>query len=277
MRNDNNTPRLGMIAALGAITVAIWLVAVYSTYHDTQEPKYNVRVRPGTVSYGTHSTATMPVLSVPAHRSAAPMISGGAVRSYAHYGHAAMPTASSNSGQMHTTSSATVHTIGSGGTAGGGGIGASGGSGSTSSRGIRYGSGGGASIPGLAMVTPIYTSSATAAGPSRYSMRPRRMPGAEVGDEGDWQEDTEGWWYKDEDGWVAPWIGATRPAGDGNFWKWDGTQWVLVDDQGDPVAPSVPLGDAPWLWMLLLALGYGSIAGMTQRKRVFLPKVGQKT
>ena len=116
MKNDLRTPRLGMAVALCVALTALWLVALYGTYEDSHREKYDVRVTPGAVTYGTHSTAIIPTVSVPMRHSSVPMISGGAVRSYAYSGHAATPSATSGSGfKMHTTSSATVHTIGSGG------------------------------------------------------------------------------------------------------------------------------------------------------------------
>ena len=68
------------------------------------------------------------------------------------------------------------------------------------------------------------------------------------------------WWYYDEwaGEWIEPWEGASRPAGGGNFWKYTDGAWVLVNDQGDPVNPQ-PLGDAPWVWIAVLAAGYCAV------------------
>ena len=259
MKKENNTPHLGMIVALGAIIVAIWMLAIYGTIQEEHEIKYDVMVRPGVVSYGTHSSATVPMVSAPTRHAAAPMISGSAVRSYAHYGHAAY-TVHHTPYTVHTTSSATVHTIGSG-NGGGGGITASSSGGKGGSRGIAYG-GGSVSVPSLALATTSFASSsaATTAEAARHGAGPRRVKPADgTGTEGTWQDGGDGdWWYNDEGTWIEPWVTASRPAGDGNFWQWNGEKWVLVDDQGDPVQPS-PLGDAPWHWMLLLALGYAIV------------------
>lgn len=255
MKNDSKTPRMGMIVTLGAIIVAIWMLAVYGTIQEEHEIKYDVMVRPGAVSYGTHSSAIVPMVSEPTRHTAAPMISGSAVRSYAHYGHAAY-TVHHTPYTVHTTSSATVHTIGSG-NGGGGGIAASSSGRKGGSRGIAYG-GGSVSMPTLALATTSFASSSAAetAGTTRYGMGPRRMPGEDDGDEGDWVEDTDGWWYKDEDGWRHPNNGETRYDGTlGYTVTWTESGWVKSLEH----EPGVPLGDAPWLWMFLLALGYAIV------------------
>ena len=275
MRKENNTPHLGMIVTLGAIIVAIWMLAIYGTIQEEHEIKYDVMVRPGAVSYGTHSSATVPMVSAPMRHAAAPMISGSAVRSYAHYGHAAY-TVHHTPYTVHTTSSATVHTIGSG-NGGGSGVAASSTGGRKGSRGLAYG-GGSVSVPSLALATTSFASSSaiSTAEATRHGAGPRRVKPADgTGTEGTWQDGGDGdWWYNDEGEWIAPWTDATRPAGDGttNYYWYNGTEWILLTDQGDPVKPS-PLGDAPWHWMLLLALSYG-VVKVTRRKHVFLPKVG---
>lgn len=255
-----------MLGALCVALSALWLVALYGTYEESKREKYDVRVSPGAVTYGTHSTATIPMISVSTHHSAVPMISGGAIRHYAHYGHAAMPSATSGSGyRLHTTSSAMVHTIGSGG--GGGGIGGASGS-SSSSRGISY-SGASVSMPTLASATPTYATGRTttslmaaqtqevAAVPGRPGHVRMAKPDDDDGEEGDWSDDDEGdndWWYKDEDGWRRPTVGETRidPVL-GYSVTWTGSEWVKSSEY----EPGVPIGDAPWLWMLLLMAVYG--------------------
>lgn len=266
---------MGMIVALGVLIAAIWMLAIYDTIQDAHEEKYDVSVRPGAVSYGTHSSATIPMVSSPMHSTSAPMISGSAVRSYAHNGHASMPSSAVGSGfKMHTTSSATVHTVGSGGGASGGGSSASGGQG-TSSRGITYG-GASVSMPTLALATPVHAATWTSAEKGSTGGGPRKVMPTSGGDDGEWRyggntsdpaNDPGDWWYYDD--WAGVWIPAADmgicPDGEGNFWKWDGSSWTHVNDQGDPVLPT-PLGDAPWHWILLLALAYG-IAKMVQRKQ----------
>lgn len=259
---------MGMIVALGVLIAAIWMLAIYDTIQDAHEEKYDVSVRPGAVSYGTHSSATIPMVSSPMHSTSAPMISGSAVRSYAHYGHASMPSSAVGSGfKMHTTSSATVHTVGSGG-ASGSGSSVSEGQGS-SSRGITYG-GASVSMPTFALVLPM-SSSATMEAPTRFGMGPRRTKPSIGGDEeeGDavWDPDEGRWWTWDPDAgdygeWRDVADGDTR-YNSGEIEYWNGDDWVSFEEWSNP---GVPLGDAPWHWILLLALAYG-IAKMVQRKQ----------
>lgn len=255
-----------MLGALCVALGALWLVALYGTYEESRREKYDVRVSPGAVTYGTHSTATIPMTSVATRRSAVPMISGGAVRNYAHYGHATMPSATSGSGyRLHTTSSATVHTLGSGG--GGGGVGGASSS-SSSSRGISY-SGISVSLPTLAMATSTYATSRstftssdeTLASASSSTRKVRKAKPTDEGTDGEWKDGGEGdsdwWWYDEYEGvWIQVTEGDTRDAGEGNYYKYIDGKWVPVDDHGNPVQPQ-PIGDAPWHWMLLLMAVYG--------------------
>lgn len=267
MKKQFNDPRGGMIIALGVLLTALWLVIAYGAYEESKREKYEVRVKPGAVTYGTHSTTTIPMSSVSMHRSAVPMISGGAIRHYAHYGHATMPSATSGSGyRLHTTSSATVHTIGSGG--GGGGIGGASSS-SSSSRGISY-SGASVSMPTLAMATSTYATSRstftssdeTLASASSSTRKVRKAKPSDDGNDGDWSDDGAGdgdWWYWDDwaGEWIGPWDGALRIEGGVTYkYEYEGGKWVPVGDQGDPTNPT-PIGDAPWHWMLLLMAVYG--------------------
>ena len=262
-----------MIVTLGAIIVAIWMLAIYGTIQEEHEKRYDVTVRPGAVSYGTHSFATVPMVSAPTRHTAAPMISGSAVRSYAHYGHASYAHNSSPVTAIHTTSSATVHTIGSG-NGGGNEMAASTTGGKGGSRGIAYG-GGSVSVPSLALATTSFASSSDANSQKtgRLSSGPRKVHSNGYGGyEGDYNgEFYEGqYWNEDAGEWVdALFEGALKYEGE-KIWKYEGGEWKILEDQADP---GVPLGDAPWHWMLLLALGYG-IAKMRRRKHVFLPKVG---
>lgn len=285
MKRQLEKSHAGMIIALGVLLAALWGVIAFGAYEEAKRDKYEVRVKPGTVTYGTHSTATIPTVMVSTHRSSVPMISGGSVRAYAHYGHASMPKASTGSSyRLHTTSSATVHTIGSGG---GGSAGGSGGS-SPSSRGISYSSGS-VSMPTLAMATPsrmtssmsgsvtsgITTSASTltqgtttmetssaAAAPARPGNIRKAKPTDPGDEEGDTYVDGTITWIWDGEQWV-PAEGSTKIEG-GQTYKYQGGVWVLVDDQQDP---GLPLGDAPWHWMLLWALGYGVVRMIKIRKQ----------
>ena len=181
-------------------------------------------------------------------RSSVPMVSGGAVRSYAHYGHATMPGATSGAGyRLHTISSASVHSIGGGRSAGGGG---SMGGGSSTSRGVSYG-GVSYSMPTLALATPSYASDISESTQLNRAMR-------KVKENGDGSYNGEyyngQWWNEDEEDWFdEPFDGAIKYE-DGLMYKYDAEthDWKLVSGQADPT----PLGDTPWHWMLLLALGY---------------------
>ena len=107
------------------------------------------------------------------------------------------------------------------------------------------------------------TSSAAAA-PSRPSGIRKAKPMTE-GEPGDVNENEGETWYWDEDAsdWVnyTP-VGTTRNI-NGYEEQWDGSAWVRV---GLPDA-GLPLGDAPWHWMLLLALGYGIVRTVKIRKQ----------
>ena len=288
MKKQFNDPRGGMIIALGVLLTALWLVIAYGAYEESKREKYEVRVKPGAVTYGTLSTASVPTVSVPARRSTMPMISGGSVRAYAHSGHASMPKMSGASNyRLHTTSSATVHTIGSGGGGGGGGGAYSAGGGSASSaKGINYSSGS-VSVPTLAMATSSRSSSdvagltsGMASAASSFSQsamtttetstpsspaRPgniRRSKPSDDGNDGDWSDDGKGdgdWWYWDDwaGEWIRPWEGALRIEGEVTY-KYEGGEWVPVGDQGDPTNPT-PLGDTPWHRMLLLLAVYAIV------------------
>jgi len=249
MNNRFVNSRAGLLVLLAAVIAAFWSLPARA------------------VTYGTHSKAYTPVVSIPMRHSDIPMVSGGTVRSYAHYGHATMPSTSSGSGyRIHTLSSSTVHTIGSGG---GGGGGASSGGSSSSARRISY-SGGSVSMPALAVAMPTRTSASSQttetysplAGQSEASGHIgsiRRAPGI-TGDEeeGDEAEDGGKYWIWDGEQWVeagdVP-VGTTKIEG-GKTYRWNGSEWVLV---GDQLEPGVPVGDTPWWLMTLLLVVYGAV------------------
>lgn len=257
MRNEGKTPHMGLMVLLCTVIAAIWVLALYDTYADSKQEKYDVRVHPGAVNYGTHSSAVIPMETRQLHHSNGSLLSGSAVRQYAYNGHSAS-TPSSNGYRVYTTSSATVHTVGAGG--GGGSMGSANSS-SSSSRGIQYGNAS-VSMPTFALVTPNYAMQAS--GSSRNAIGPRKIKPSGTGEDGEWKNGGEGdsdwWYYNDWEGdWVAAEVGDLRPKGDGNFYRYDGGGvWTLVNDQGDPVTPT-PVGDAPWFWMMLLAMSYGIV------------------
>ena len=266
MKYNENKSRAGLIIALVAVLAALWLAIAYGAYTESKREKYMVSVRPGNVSYGTHSTAVIPMVS-PTRRSSVPMISGSTVRSYAYYGHSTMPGATSSSGyKIHTLSSATVHTVGSGGGASGSGSSVSGGQGS-SSRGITYG-GASVSMPTFALVLPM-SSSATMEAPARFGMGPRRTKPTEEGGEGDvvWDPDERRWWTWDPNkGDYGDWRyvadGDTR-YNSGEIEYWNGDTWVSFEEWSNP---GVPLGDAPWLWMILMLAAYAAFTTIRRKQ-----------
>lgn len=278
MNNYYNTrpPRKGVIILASMMLIAIFGLAVYSAYEQRTDLAHSVHVSPTSVHYGTVSTVRTQGLVVPM-RSTAPLLSSGEIRSYAYSGHATMPKAtSSGSGfKIHTTSSASVHSIGGGGAGGGGSM--SGGSSfsSSSSKGLNY-SGGSVSIPTLAVNSSILATSANAAEASaplsvntRQSIGPRRArPNDEDGEEGDWSDADAGdgdWWYKDEDGWRQPIEGETRfdpTLGYTVVWNSSTSSWV----KGSEYEPGVPVGNTPWLWLVLLALNYGVIKQVYKKR-----------
>lgn len=266
MNSNVQTPKSrAVLVGLCAAALFLWAVAVYVTYQDTKMAQYNVSIKPGAVNYGTHSTVTMPPVMRTSYRHSTPMISGDAVRAYAHAGHATMPTASygSSSGfRIHTTSSASMHSIGGGGSAGGGGMMSSGG-GSASSRGIRYG-GASVSMPLLAL-----NSSGIAMSAKETSSRvggPFKVHDNGVGGvDGDYEgEYYNGQWWSEEDGWVDdPFEGAIKYE-DGLIKRYEGGVWVVIGNQADPT--NVPVGATPWILMLLLAGAYALYVRIKSRK-----------
>mgnify|MGYP006363006189 CR=1 FL=1 len=262
MDSNVQTPKSrAVLVGLCAVALFLWTVAVYVTYQDAKMARYNVSIKPGAVNYGTHSTVTMPPVMRTSYRHSTPMISGDVVRAYAHTGHATMPVASNGSSsgfRIHTTSSATVHSIGGGGSTGGGMMSSIGGS---SSRGIRN-SGGSVSMPMLAFAASSSTVS------SAYPSSGLSTPGMKkVKPNGDGEYNGEyyngQWWNDDEENWVdEPFVGAIRYNGD-VMERYDGSNWVPVNNQGDP---GVPVGATPWILMLLLAGAYALYVRIKSRK-----------
>lgn len=246
---------------------AIWLTAKLGTYQEGNREKYYDRVRPGAVTYGTHSTVTMPIISVPI-RQGVPMVSRKEVRSYAHYGRSSMSTTSKassstsagNGYRLFTTSGAQVQT---------GGYGSSAMSTASSaqcvsasgSRGISY-SGTAVAMPSMAFAqltgaaTTATIASNIAATSRRMSVGARRTKPDYTGTGGvTVEKDGETWYWSDEE---EDWVNVT-PVGtvkeeDGYYWEWNGSAWVR---KGEIADLGTPIGDAPWWLMLVLLLAYG--------------------
>jgi len=261
MKNRFNSPRVGAFMVVLAVGVSvIWALSAYSVYSESKLERYDVRVKPGAVNYGTHSTASIPVVSASIRPHRAPMISGDAVRSYAYAGHAAMPSASygsSSSFRIHTTSSATLHSIGGGGSTGGGGGFSSAGS---SSPGISQSSGGfSMSMPVLAMATSTTPAASSVSSPKRF-----RAPGYDGSYEGEEGDDGGKIWIWDGEMWIEQGdipVGNTKIV-DGKTYRWDGSSWILV---GDQLEPGVPVGDAPWWFMALMLMAYGVLRALKKK------------
>ena len=94
----------------------------------------------------------------------------------------------------------------------------------------------------------------------------RRAKPDDPGYDGEWKEDGGDWWYYDDwaGEWIEPWEGATRSAGGGNYWKYTDGAWVLVNDQGDPVG--TPIGDIPWLMLLIALITYSTCRVIKTKK-----------
>ena len=269
MKYNLDKSRMSMLIFLGVALGALWLIVAYGFYKESERAKYDVRVSPGAVSYGTHSTALMPVTISPMHKGSIPMLSGAAIRSYAHSGHATMPTLSSK-GVVYTTSSAKVKSIGSG--MGNGGImTTSSSSGRSSSRGIQYG-GGTVAMPSIAMVSASSMSrtmnTISPIGPRRAKPDREGDYDGEVSDDG--AGDNDWYIYSESDGWRHVEYGDVRYEGIGDnkqAYYWNGSTWVPEQEW----EPDVPVGPLPWLFMLLLAVGYGLVRSWLGRSRDVVP------
>ena len=258
MKNEVYTPYSGKAILVGILVTAIWLAVAVHAYNDSKNEKNEFEVHAGTVTYGTSSSASMPVVSVPMSGVSAPMVSGSVIRHYAYSGHATMPqmtwkpTSASGSGyRMHTTSSATVHSIGGGGSGGGGGVVSGGSNSNASSRGFSSGSVS-IAIPSLALATPsVVTTQTDASASTRTGMGPRKAPGSAGTYEGEQGEEGGKYWIWDGEEWIEAGdipVGTTKIE-DGITYRWNGSAWETVGDQADP---GMPVGNTPWLWMLFI-------------------------
>lgn len=250
-------PRIRGLRVLYIGVAAIWLVATLGVYKESKREKFDLSVKPGAVTYGTHSAPLIPMVSISSRRTTLPVVSGDEVRSSALYGHAATPsTTTGSSYRVYTTSSASARTSGGGVTGGGR-------SSSSSSSSSQYG--GGHAV--LSMLLPSFAPSAgsisnTAVTPTnmatasmRMNIGPRRTRPDYTGTGGEEVEKDGETWYWDEE--AEDWMNIT-PVGtvrewEGYYEEWDGYNWVRkgqVSDLGTPV------GDAPWLLLILLMTIY---------------------
>lgn len=272
MRNNNYTrpPRKGVIVFASFVFAALFIIAFIISYEQRTDLAHSVHLSPTSANYGTVSTVRSSSLAVPMH-STAPLLSSGTIHAYAYSGHATMPSTGSSSGfRIHTLSSATMHSYGSGGGGGGGAV-SGGSSSSPSSPTIRY-SGVSVSMPSLAMAAPVRTyadngtsvlatsSSSASSAPARHGHIRRDAP-EDDGEPGARAEDDETpgkyWYWNEEEGWVT---GNDIPIGTlwnngGSMMRWDGSGWVSSESHvSDPT--NVPIGTTPWLLMILLTCVY---------------------
>ena len=114
-----NIGRIAIVTAVALVLFGLWCLAVYVTYKDRQRIQNEVTIRPGCVHYATPSNAPLlPMRSSAPIRHSLPVVSGNTVRQLAHSGHATMPPANTSKPVIYATSSASVHSLGSGGAAG---------------------------------------------------------------------------------------------------------------------------------------------------------------
>lgn len=59
-------------------------------------------------------------------------------------------------------------------------------------------------------------------------------------------------WDDEEGEWVDIPVGKTKTE-NGNTYRWNGTAWEIIGEQGDP---NIPVGPVPWLFLLLLSGTY---------------------
>ena len=247
MRNYYNHSKLFLL--LGALAIALLIQGVIHLYREVETFGAEHRYTTSHVTYGTQSKATAmpPMVQSPSLRRTAvavPMASSSVVHSTPY-----TTRSTSSSFTIHTTSSAQVRYIGSGGGSGaGGGIATTNGVGS-SRRGMTY-SNASVSMPTLALAKPHMATDPSSA---RYTTGPMRKPGYDGDDDNPtWVEDIDGWWYWDEGEWVSAKEGDTKiENGIAKIFK-DG-KWVEINDQADPY---VPVGPMPWLFMAVLSAAY---------------------
>ena len=275
MRNNNYTrpPRKGVIVFASFVFAALFIIAFIISYEQRTDLAHSVHLSPTSANYGTVSTIRSSSLAVPMH-STAPLLSSGTIHAYAYSGHATMPSTGSSSGfRIHTLSSATMHSYGSGGGGGGGAV-SGGSSSSPSSQTIRY-CGASVSMPSLAMTSTsrtnriISSSAVLATETGNDSHRPGQIKRVHSdgfgGYEGDYNgEPYEGqWWNSALEEWVEdPFNGAKKIDGGLTYEYRDG-DCVPVSNQADPT--NVPVGDAPWIGILLLCAAYALFLGRKVR------------
>jgi hypothetical protein len=126
-------------------------------------------------------------------------------------------------------------------------------------------------MPTLAVASSSFASSsslseAATSSSARYGIGPRRVKDNGDGEyDGEYNSSTKEWWSDDEEGWVkSPFDGCVKYEG-GVLYTYQGGAWVKVENQTDPTNPQ-PLGDMPWIWMILLLVVYIQVRKACHRR-----------
>lgn len=260
MKNEIRNPRNRVAIAVICALIGIWAFAIITSYRDTKQDIYAPSAQLKPIGNAPVRSIAPSSGNATPFSSTAPMISGGAVRRYAYYGHSSMSATSgmnntsvSGGYKVYTTSSATYHSYGASGGSGGG-MYASTGKKTSSSPGASYG-GVSVSMPTIAMSNSRLTKSSSDITQTRLAAPGRRRI-LENGDgeyDGEYNESTRKWWNVDAEDWLTnPWEGVTKIEG-GLTYRYDGSDWVPVENQSNPDSP---IGDVPWILLLLLMVVY---------------------
>ena len=94
----------------------------------------------------------------------------------------------------------------------------------------------------------------------------KARPADGTGEDGEWSDNGAGdgdWWYNDEGEWRHPYDNETRyDAGEDCMLVWTGSSWVKASEYD----PGVPIGDTPWLWMIVLLGAYACTRYIHKKK-----------
>lgn len=281
MNNDSRKNTLVLLAGLALIVVSAF-AAISFVNEMVAEPDFIVQANRKVAVDGTLKYRFMRVYSGPdististTQRGGAPVVgplpstrgTGAATYHHAAPSAPARPMAGHSSATysggavLPTQSSATMSTYGGGSSSDVVGSGVVSGRGRGSS--VTYTGGGYATAPVMAMsARKLNTGTTTYAVPTPVaeeepvvaSAGPRR-----AGSYGEEDDDDELW----SDGINTYVVGTQKTGPDGKTYIWTkGVGWKLVDDVTEV---NEPIGDTPWLLMLLLLAGYAAFAA-TRRK-----------
>lgn len=267
MKNPRNRVAIGMVCAM----IGIWVFVIITSYRDAKKETYGPSAQLNPIGNASRRSISWTSGNSASYSSNAPMISGNAVRRYAYQGHSSMPSSSgmnnssvSGGYKVYTTSSATYHSYGASGGSGGG-MYTSTGKKTSSSPSVSYGSVS-VSVPTIAMNSSRLTKSSSEVTPTRYAIPGRRR--LHDNGAGGYDGDSDGeyydgkWWSEDAEEWLSePWEGVTKIDG-GLTYRYDGSGWVLVENQANPDSP---IGDVPWIALLLMLGGYAVVKSVRRK------------